>query len=159
MRHILNLIGPPAVGKSTVIQSLNEYLPNYEVLDAEDLRLRMNSPEAEAEAWRKIWIAVLKADDSIIESSGTSPHLHMLLDRLWRAPGTNIFTVALEAPLRICRQRDRERQVANFEPSRILDLKWEPLAELAIGLKVNTVGKTPSQVAAELVEKLPSDFR
>ncbi|MFN8343850.1 MAG: AAA family ATPase [Spirosomataceae bacterium] len=160
MRHILNVIGPPAVGKSTVIRSLNEYLPDYEVWAIDDIRLQKASPEREAEVWREIWVAALKADGTIIESSGTSPHLLLLSDRLWRAPGTHIFTVALEAPLRICRQRDRQRQNDTGEqPAGVYTEKWVPLPELAIGLSIRTAGKTPSQTVSEILEKLPPDFR
>lgn len=164
MRHIINLIGPTAVGKSTVIQALNEQLPHYEVLAIDDFRRRIGAftPEGESQAWREVWIAALKADCSIIESDGMSPHLSMLLDRLWRAPGTNVLTIALEAPAKVCRQRAQQRSEAGYVPSPlsfIVDKKWIPLSEMSIGLRYNATVLSPTQVAEAIVAQLPVDFR
>lgn len=163
MRHIINLIGPTAVGKSTVIQSLNERLPHYEVFAIDDFRRRIgaSTPEGESQAWREVWIAALKADCSIIESDGTSPHLSMLLDRLWRAPGTNILTIALEAPPKVRLKRAQQRIEAgyvlpplSFTPHK----KWLPLSEVSIGLRFTTADLSPTQVAEAILAQLPVDF-
>ncbi|MEZ4905127.1 MAG: hypothetical protein R2822_26965 [Spirosomataceae bacterium] len=42
-------------------------------------------------------MTALQADNSIIISQGASENLPLLLDRLWRAPGTNIVTITLGA--------------------------------------------------------------
>lgn len=162
MRHIINLIGPTAVGKSTVIQALNEHLPHYEVLAIDDFRRRIGAAtlEGEAQAWREVWIAALKADCSIIESDGTSPHLSMILERLWRAPGTNILTIALEAPAKVRLKRAQQRSEADHQPlSFIMNKKWIPLSELSIGLRFTTVNFSPTQLAEDILGQLPIDFR
>jgi predicted kinase len=164
MRHIINLIGPTAVGKSTVIQALNEQLPHYEVLAIDDFRRRIGTftPEGESQAWREVWIAALKADCSIIESSGTSPHLSMLLDRLWRAPGTNILTIALEAPPKVCLKRAQQRIEAGYVPpplSFVPEKKWIPLSEVSNGLRFTATGLSPTQLAEAIFAQLPVDFR
>ncbi len=165
MRHIINLIGPTAVGKSTVIQALNEHLLHYEVLAIDDFRRRIGAftPEGESQAWREVWIAALKADCSIIESNGTSPHLSMILERLWRAPGTNILTIVLEAPAKVCRQRAQHRSQAGYQPPPLSfapnTKKWIPLSELAIGLRFTTTVLSPAQIAEEILARLPVDFR
>lgn len=159
MRHIINLIGPAAVGKSTVIQALNEQLPHYEVLAIDDFRHRVgaSTPAGESQAWREVWIAALKADCSIIESDGTSQHLSMILDRLWRAPGTNILTIVLEAPPKVCLKRAQQRsEVVVLSPNK---KKWVPLSDLSIGLRFDTVGVSPIQLAEAIVAQLPTDFR
>lgn len=162
MRHIINLIGPTAVGKSTVIQALNEHLPHYEVLAIDDFRHRIGAatPEGEAQAWREVWIAALKADCSIIESDGTSPHLSMILERLWRAPGTNILTIALEAPTKVCLKRAQQRSEAGHQPLPfVMNKKWIPLSELSIGLRFTTTVLSPIQLAEAILAQLPVDFR
>jgi predicted kinase len=162
MRHIINLIGPTAVGKSTVIQALNELLPHYEVLAIDEFRRRIGTltSESESQAWREVWIAALKADCCIIESDGTSPHLSMILERLWRAPGTNILTIALEAPPKVCLKRAQKRSETGYQPlSFIINKKWIPLSELSIGLRFTTVNFSPTQIAEDILAQLPVDFR
>jgi len=164
MRHIINLIGPTAVGKSTVIQALNERLPHYEVFAIDDFRRRVgaSTPEGESQAWREVWIAALKADCSIIESDGTSPHLSMLLDRLWRAPGTNILIIALEAPPKVRLKRAQQRIEAGYVPPPLSftpHKKWIPLSEMSIGLRFTATVLSPTQLAEAIYAELPVDFR
>ncbi|MCA0234137.1 MAG: hypothetical protein LCH91_27010 [Bacteroidetes bacterium] len=87
MRHIINFIGISSY-KETVLLALMQLLPHFVLFRLENL-----PPEQEADEWRKTWIASLEADACILYSDGNSEHLSLLLDRLWRAPGTNIFTL------------------------------------------------------------------
>jgi hypothetical protein len=87
MRHIINFIGI-SLYKETVLLALTQLLPNFVVFRLENL-----APEQEANEWRKVWLESLQEDACILYSDGNSEHLSLLLDRLWRAPGTNIFTL------------------------------------------------------------------
>jgi|GEM_PF-3137295 len=87
MRHIINFIGISPY-KETVLLALTQLLPHFVVFRLENLL-----PEQEAEVWRKVWIESLQMDACIFYSEGHSEHLSLVLDRLWRAPGTNIFTL------------------------------------------------------------------
>ncbi len=164
MRHIINLIGPPAAGKSTVIQELKRLLPFYEVLAIDDFRqrLKVTTPEEENTAWNQLWMAALKADYCILESTGTSPQLSMMLDRLWRAPGTNILTVALLASPRTCRQRDTQRLREGHQSFPLLSeptgQRWKPLSELSVSMSLEADKLPAAQLAALLLDQLPPDF-
>jgi hypothetical protein len=87
MRHIINFIGI-SLYKETVLLALTQLLPHFVVFRLENL-----APEQEANEWRKVWLESLQEDACILYSDGNSEHLSLLLDRLWRAPGTNIFTL------------------------------------------------------------------
>jgi len=164
MRHIINLIGPPAAGKSTIIQELKRLLPFYEVLAIDDFRqrLKVTTPEEENTAWNQLWMAALKADYCILESTGTSPQLSMMLDRLWRAPGTNILTVALLASPRTCRQRDTQRLREGHQSFPLLSepkgQRWKPLSELSVSMSLEADKLPAAQLAALLRDQLPPDF-
>jgi len=95
MRHIINIIDSSAIAeRKKLVLALKDVLPQYEMLEIGDSQTH----EGEAQLWRQVWILALQADSSIILSSGTSENLQMTLDRLWRAPGTNIVTITLELP-------------------------------------------------------------
>jgi AAA domain len=164
MRHIINLIGPPAAGKSTVIQELKTLLPFYDVLAIDDFRRRQEAttPNGEATAWNQLWLAALKSDYCLIESTGTSPHLGMILDRLWRAPGTNIITVAMKATPRIRRQREEQRRWTDYQQPPLYeapsDRPWRPISGMSISISLDTGKRLPAQTAALLLEQLPADF-
>lgn len=99
MRHIINLIVPSYFSeRSTIILQLKDLLSQYKMLDIADFQRQFKevASEGESEAWRTLWIAALQADQSMIVSCGASENLQMVLDRLWRAPGTNIVTVIVE---------------------------------------------------------------
>ncbi len=165
MRHIINLIGPPAAGKSTVIQELKLLLPFYEVLAIDDFcqQLKATTPEEENTAWNQLWMAALQANYCILESTGTSPQLSMILDRLWRAPGSNILTVALLASPRTCRQREAQRLREGYQPLTGLPKptagqRWTPLSELSVSLSLEADKLPAAQLAALLSNQLPPDF-
>ncbi len=71
-----------------MLLALTQLLPHFVVFRLENL-----APEQEANEWRKVWLESLQEDACILYSDGNSEHLSLLLDRLWRAPGTNIFTL------------------------------------------------------------------
>jgi len=164
MRHIINIIGPPAAGKSTVIQELKRLLPFYEVLAIDDFCQQLNATTTQEEntAWNQLWMAALKSDYCILESTGTSPQLSMMLDRLWRAPGTNILTVALLASPRTRRQRATQRLHEGHHPfaklSEPLQQRWKPLSELSVSMSLNADKLPAAQLAALLRDQLPPDF-
>ncbi len=164
MRHIINIIGPPAVGKTTVIREMQMLLPFYEVLAIDDFRRRVgiSTSEQEHTAWNQLWLSILKAEYCFVESNGTSPLLGMMLDRLWRAPGTNILTVALRASPKICRERQQQRsEVGNSElpSSASVGQKWIPISEVSISMSIDTSKHSPAQIAAQLLKQLPADFQ
>ncbi|AEI49655.1 AAA family ATPase [Runella slithyformis] len=164
MRHIINLIGPPAAGKSTVIRELKLLLPFYDVLSIDDFRRQQEetTPERENTAWNQLWLEALKSDYCLIESTGTSLNLGMILDRLWRAPGTNIITVALKATLRIRRQREEQRRWSDYRQPPLYeapsDRPWRPISGMSISISLDTGKRLPTQTAALLLAQLPADF-
>ncbi len=164
MRHIINLIGPPVSGKSTVIQELKNLLPFYDVLAIDDFRRQQEetTPEREATAWNQLWLAALKSEHCLIENTGTSPHLGMILDRLWRAPGTNIITIALKATPRIRRQREEQRHWSDYQQPPLYEAPsgrpWRPISGMSISISIDTGKLLPAQTAALLLEQLPADF-
>ncbi|WP_428657513.1 AAA family ATPase [Runella sp.] len=164
MRHIINLIGPPVSGKSTIIRELKTLLPVYHVLAINDFRRRQEetTPDRETTAWNQLWLEALKSEYCIIESTGTSPHLGMILDRLWRAPGTNILTVALKATPRIRRQREEQRRWSDYQQLPHYEAPsgrpWRPVSGMSIAISVDTGKLLPAQTAALLFEQLPADF-
>ncbi len=115
MRHILNLIAPPLVDKALIVQNLNELLPHYELLAIEEFRKKQkrNADEVETNAWRELWLAALQTEYAIVVTEGDSVHLEMMLERLWRAPGTHIFTLTLE-PSSLAPQQVAARIVQNL---------------------------------------------
>lgn len=164
MRHIINLIGPPAAGKSTVIRELAPLLPFYNVLAIDDFRRQQQgtAPDIETTAWNQLWLEALKSDYCLIESTGTSPNLAMILDRLWRAPGTNIITVALKATPRIRRQHEEQRHWSGYRQPPLYEAPsgrpWRPISGMSISISLDTGKLLPAQIATRLLEQLPADF-
>ena len=109
MRHIVNFVGT-SPQKSIILKELGDLLPHYEVFAIQDFiqKYEIHTPETEEKAWRDVWLAALQADRCIIESSGTSENLQMILDRLWRAPGTNIFTLTCHSAAKLKRMLPRK---------------------------------------------------
>jgi hypothetical protein len=109
MRHIINFVGA-SPQKSIILKELGNLLPHYEVFTIQDFiqKYETHTPETEEKAWRDIWLAALQADHCVIESIGTSDNLQMILDRLWRAPGTNIVTLRCETSAKVKRMLPRK---------------------------------------------------
>ena len=158
MRYIINIMGPMAVGKSTVIGELKDYLPHYEVLAIDDYRRHYSdgTPEGEMKAWGEMYLAAARIDRIIVESSGTSHNLKLLIESLTGA----VIHVELNANVLIRTKRKEEREAAGYQkPPIYFDTIWfierPTVYRDVLGIYTD---KPPYEVAAEIIESLPGGF-
>lgn len=161
-RYIINIMGPMAVGKSTVIGELQEYLPQYKVFAIDEFRRKFSNgtPEGDANAWYQMYRHANSCQYIITESSGTSYNLCELIRALNNCD-LQIITIALSASKEVRWERKQERQRAGYKnpPMYFLgDVGFEGSLVLPATFKLNTETIQPYEVASEIVESLPSDF-
>lgn len=161
-RYIINIMGPQAVGKSTVIEELKEYLPQFEVFGIDDFRRKENSPtpNGEMEAWYQLFRQANSKRHIVLESSGTSMNLAQVISGL-NTLELEIISVLLTASTttRLVRKEQREAKGYQNPP-----MYFIPTFESTNGyvlpatIIINTEKKQPFEVAAEIVEFLPGEF-
>lgn len=162
MRYLINIIGPQAVGKSTVIEELKEYLPDYRILAIDDFRRQYDSstPEGEMRAWAELlrWCGGKKI---IIESSGTSNNLLHVIGGMSAFGSIKVCTVLLEANVMVLNRRLIERNKKGYiAPKLYFDATYLPYrdAVVPVTIKLHTDTEQPYEVAAQIYDLLPSEF-
>ncbi|MCP1384427.1 AAA family ATPase [Runella salmonicolor] len=159
-KFIINIVGPRATGKTTVIKELLEYLPQYEVLAIDDFRLKYgsNTPMKEFNAWMELSNRINECRYIILETSGTSQNLREVYQYLKFYYELEVFTVYLEAPLneRIRRQRDRKvrgyiEPIMYFERSIEEESRASVLPVQARIFNVNSA----EECAGQIMDRLP----
>ncbi|MBB3842186.1 adenylate kinase family enzyme [Runella defluvii] len=157
-RYIINIMGPQAVGKSTVIEELKDYLPTYSSLSIDWFRHMYSdgTPNGEMKAWYELYVAASCEEYIILESSGTSNNLKILIESL----ECEVVHVLLDAGMLTVQLRYDEREKMGYKAPpmyfrRNILFDW-PLV-FPNSIIINTE-KPPYQAAAEIVESLPSEF-
>ncbi|WP_273210536.1 hypothetical protein [Runella zeae] len=162
MRYVINIIGPRAVGKTTVIEELKNYLVEYTVLAIDDFR-RMydtSTPEGEMEAWFALYSAALKEQKIIIESSGTSNNLLQVIGGLTSQSELEMYNILLEADDSTLSLREKIRQEAGYKRPR---LYFEPKGRIGkptvpVCMRLNTEKAAPFEIASAIFDNLPSQY-
>lgn len=163
MRYLINIIGPQAVGKTTVIAELKEYLPEYRVLAIDDFRRQYDSstPEGEMRAWQALLHDARSYERIIIESSGTSHNLNHVLRGVFKNDPAHIFTIRLEANVILRSNRVIKRDQQGYvNPPMYFEIGGAVFrkAVLPIHATFNTESEQPFEVAAQIFDLLPSEF-
>lgn len=111
---IINIIGLPAVGKSTLGRRLQSAFPDFVRLDIDDYRRAINTttPRLEAEAWTRMLSDAKKYEHVIIESTGMSHNTSMVLSVLAR----KVVSIHLQADEATRTQRLATRKAAGYVP-------------------------------------------
>lgn len=103
---VINLVGPPAVGKSTFAARYTLAHPEYTYLSIDQAR---DCFDTEAGAWFYLEERVLITNPTILESSGFSWRLRTLLANS-EIKERKIFTICMYANESILEQRLKDRQ-------------------------------------------------
>lgn len=161
-RYIINIMGPQAVGKSTVIEELKEYLPRFEVFSIDDFRRNFNSstPNGEMNAWYQLFRHANSKYRIILESSGTSLNLAQVIAGL-NTLELEIISVSLMASddTRLIRKKQRDAYGYQNPPMYFLpNFEFSKEFILPPNLVIDTEKKQPFEVAAEIIEFLPYEF-
>lgn len=165
---VLNLLGPVGVGKSTTAAAVSKALTNknipHAVADLDNIRERHPTPAEDpfnmtiafrnlASVWKNYQMAGAKC----LILPGVM-HKPSEFDDIRKAvPGADIFVVRLEAPLEIIHARLRGRELDLDSLHWHLDRSTRQAKELAEKkfemLLVGTMGKTPKEVAWQIVDQ------
>lgn len=153
-------MGPQAVGKSAVIEELKEYLPAYRVFQIDDYRRKYSdaTPQGEMKAWAKMFQWAGYAQNIIVESSGTSRNLRLFLTNLTEGAMVHVL---LSASTNTRESRHQQRLSAGYHvPPMYFPTNFYHDASCLYkpDLEILTEKKQPFEVAAEIVDWLPSDF-
>lgn len=109
---IVNLIGPPGVGKSTFGSRFVLEHPYYSYCSIDNYRISTWNEESSVEqndqkAWQMFYYGIYYAKDCLIESVGLDHRLEKIFNKLYQRPR---FTVAFLGEGKDIEQRLRERQ-------------------------------------------------
>mgnify|MGYP000700494444 CR=1 FL=1 len=159
-RYIINIMGPQAVGKSTIIQELKDYLPEYSIFSIDDYRRRYSdaTPEGEMKAWSKMFQWAGQAQNIIVESSGTSRNLRLFLTGLTEG---KMIHILLSASTNTRESRHLMRLSAGYHvPPMYFPTNFYHDASCLYrpDVEIVTEKKQPYEVAAQIIESLPSAF-
>lgn len=160
-RYIINIMGPMAVGKTTVIRELLAYLPQYRTALIDNYRRDFSdgTPQGESLAWIEMLRYTEQVEFLIIESSGTSININSLISVL----NSHTINIYLSAHVYVRTDRKQKREVQGYQnPPMYFESSVEWYFERPLVLKpditFNTNEKQPYEVAAEIMEALPSEF-
>lgn len=101
---VINLCGPPAVGKSTFAARFVLEHPQFSYFSIDQFRIDFQD---ETNAWAALMQHVLTHENVILETSGLSWRLNLLMDQLGKR---KIFTIKFVADREILIDRLRKRQ-------------------------------------------------
>ncbi len=164
MKRLILINGPMGIGKTTVGRKLAEKLPNCQLIDGDDV-WRVFPFEVNEET-QKLVVANLR---SMIAHALNSTWVENLV-LTWVIPEETIFDLLLDdQPLKdtavFCftllgnekTLRERiERDAAGLRTIDVLErsLRYLPKFEAMNTEKINTIEKSPEEIAARLLEKL-----
>jgi hypothetical protein len=161
-RYILNIVGPVAVGKSSVIEELKEYLPQYQVfgIDAYRKQYSNGTPEGDTNAWFEMFRHANGCKYIIVESTGTSYNLMQFISGLNNCE-LEICTVSLSASAATRGERKEERERAGYENPPMYfvgDVAYNGNLVLPANLHYDTETMQPYEIAIEVVAMLEGEF-
>ncbi len=158
-KYIINIIGPTAVGKTTVIKELLDYLPQYEVLAIDDFRRKYDSSTAfgEFKAWSALAQRIHECPYIIMETSGTSQNLAQVLRELHANYHVVMFTVRLDAPHLTRQLRKVERLNDGYtEPPMYFHPIYDDTRDVVVATNVVIhTTKSPLECAGQIMDRLP----
>lgn len=163
MRYLINIIGPQAVGKTTVIEELRDYLPIYSVLAIDDFRKRFDSstPMGEMQAWAELLRRANSNTRVIIESSGTSNNLLHVIGGISTWDDVKMFNIELTANPTVTEKRKQQRQWQGYlSPTLYFDAgtPFFRQAVIPVMASINTEKEQPYEIAAHIIDLLPAEF-
>lgn len=151
-----------AVGKTTVIEELKDYLPRFQAFGIDDFRRKENSitPSGEMQAWYQLFHHANTQRRIILESSGRSFNLLQVVAGL-NTVELEMVNVLLTASLLTRLERKEEREANGYQnPPMYFTPTFELSNELAIPptIVIDTEKKQPYEVAAEIAMAVPAEF-
>lgn len=160
MRYLINIIGPQAVGKTTILKELMSYLPHYYAVTIDDYRRNFSdgTPQGEMRAWIEMLKYTQGIQWLIIESSGTSNNTKDLVFAL----NAHVFNVHLTADISVRTQRKAERESEGYRnPPLYFEMAegyFERQLTIDPDITINTENEQPYEIAARIIDLLPSEF-
>lgn len=163
MRYLINIIGPQAVGKTTVIEELKEYLADYRVLAIDDFRRQYDSstPEGEMRAWTELLRYATSSRKVIIESSGTSNNLLHVIAGMSAYGSIEMYNIFLTANQKTIDIRKQKRGMRGYVSPPMYFTASNPFSRkhvIPVMAPINTECRQPYEIAAHIIDLLPSEF-